>query len=202
MLGLEPQRRNRTTTNNNKNRVSKSKKDAKTAKEEQVKPEPREAGASHPTSDVRRAPHVKQEQPRNPYEARFTSTPMPPAVMTTTPHVIQPRLLTPCSDTDNYLAQNAYASPSADMAPSQSGLDFANHSHNSQDSVGWHAAHNMYGNFDAAYEMGTYGTGPCEHSHTHHSPDDMGDTSSLLSGNDDLVGMNIKHEDWDAAYQV
>lgn len=126
MLGLEPQRRNR--TNPNKSKVTKSsKKDSKAKKDDSVKPEASMETASIPESSQQPPPNIKQETLQPSYDNRLTPGPqMSPAQQpTSSPHAIQPRLLTPCSDTDAYAPSPVItSSPASDMINSQTSFEF------------------------------------------------------------------------------
>ena len=138
LLGLEPMRRNRTTTP--KSRVTKSKKDPKPKKNDKAKAEPSASPAPPPSKSRETAPSptpsppvpvskVKQEVSHHGLEdywdsrltPRLTPGPVPPPMsapaptpsMSTTPLTIQPRLLTPCSEADVFSPLSA--SPASDM---------------------------------------------------------------------------------------
>lgn len=130
MLGLEPQRRNR-TSKEKPNRVTKSKKEPKdqNSKKEEIKAEALKnhaESAASPTESPSIPTRIKQEcGPPAYHNSRTISTPMPMVSVAPTQHTIQPRLLTPCSDTDGFPASPAVtASPAAEMLNSQAPYDF------------------------------------------------------------------------------
>ncbi|KAH8677997.1 hypothetical protein BX600DRAFT_431310 [Xylariales sp. PMI_506] len=195
MLGLEPQRRNRTAKEKaNSNRVTKSKKDPKAKKDDGVKSEV--AAESPNTADSPEPPatKVKREITLPAYDNRMTPTPMASTPTTSMPHVIQPRLLTPCSDTDVYATPHGIASsPTAtDMFNSQTSYDFPQ-SHFAQEHVPWHPAP-MFPAFEPTYEFDGFAMG-CGHPHMHHH----GEPSSVPTAMVDHEGdhINVKHEHWD-----
>ncbi|CAJ2510975.1 Uu.00g066000.m01.CDS01 [Anthostomella pinea] len=142
MLGLEPTRRNRVGPP--KSRVTKSKKDPKAKRDESVKSESA-AGSPAPSTQGTPEPSpqkIKQESSQYGFDSRLTpgltpgpmSAPMTSApTMSNTP-VIQPRLLTPCSDTEGFATSSALASsPASDMMHSQNSFEYfmpASHEHN------------------------------------------------------------------------
>ncbi|KAI0900427.1 hypothetical protein F4806DRAFT_155676 [Annulohypoxylon nitens] len=127
MLGLEPTRRNR--TGQPKNRITKSKKEPRSRKEESVKSEPTPEPKLHDSIETS-PPRIKQESPYPSFESRLTPrlTPgpgsMPPPIQHV-PGTIHPRLLTPCSDMDMFSpSPPLMSSPTSDMIAPQNGLDY------------------------------------------------------------------------------
>ncbi|KAI1870017.1 hypothetical protein JX265_003157 [Neoarthrinium moseri] len=194
MLGLEPQRRNKTSKEKS-NRVTKSKKeskDTKSKKDDQVKAE----SATSPAAGTDRtspAPRIKQETIPSAYDNRLTPATMSATPTPTTQHVIQPRLLTPCSDTDMYpTAQALTSSPASEMINSQSAFDFSN-PHCSHDPTQWQQSP-MFSAFDPNYAFDGLGMG-YDHQSLHHH----GDYSAIPHPMADVEGegINVKHEHWD-----
>lgn len=121
LLGIEPQRRNRTGPN--KSKVTKSKKEVKPKKEKEekvgedqhIKPDPSAAPESRQEPPKVLSPKVKDEvikqEPQQPHsEALFTTVEMPPvSIPETQMQLHHSRLLTPCSDTDLLSAPRGYA---------------------------------------------------------------------------------------------
>lgn len=199
MLGLEPQRRNR-TTKEKPNRVTKSKrepKELKSKREDGVKLESHHEAAcvSDPAEVSLPTPRIKQENVAPSYNNRLT-----PASMSTTPtanthHAIQTRLLTPCSDTDGYPTSPAVMhSPAAEMINSQASYDFPM-GHFAHDQGMWshsqmfHAYEPPYA-FDAGMHM-TFD--PHQGMRHHHGECTTG--SGAGQGDGEHVG--VKHEHWD-----
>ncbi|KAK0651359.1 hypothetical protein B0T16DRAFT_77672 [Cercophora newfieldiana] len=137
MLGIEPQRRNR--TNQNRNRVTKKKKDDNKAKKGSPAPDGDKSDAD--TSPVKReghtttegsesvlAPKVKEERlfmpgapspldaPSQQQPATFSADHRASTAMSEMQARLQMRLLTPCSDSDILAATQGFAhSPPSDM---------------------------------------------------------------------------------------
>ncbi|KAI0457297.1 hypothetical protein F5B21DRAFT_102640 [Xylaria acuta] len=181
MLGLEPTRRNRTAPA--KSRVTKSKKDSKSRKDDSVKSE-----ASAPESPPTASPEPPQPQPQPqpqpiaqqkikqenaPYNYNNRMTPaltpgpvsVPPITIPNTT-MIQNRFLTPCSDTDAFSPSPAMASsPASEMIHSQSSYDF--HAPPCPEHVDPTWPHGS-SYFAAAYPFEDYTHTPCDHQHLQH----------------------------------
>lgn len=182
MLGIEPQKRNRTATS--KNRVTKSKKDGrakKTKDGDSVKedPESQESGVQDTATRVE-SPRVKREVSQLPPDGTVmssmfgtTSAAMSAADMRSQ---LQARLLTPCSDSDALAASSSYgASPGSDMLHADAPYDFAGSSpcaHGHQQMV-WAHGH-TYPSFGADFELNTYSVGRCDHHNSQTAVDQFG----------------------------
>lgn len=194
MLGLEPQRRNR-ASKENANRVTKTKKDPKDMKpkkEQSVKTEPTAPphDVVHPTPTVSHTPRIKQETVLSNRGDRLT-----PASMSTTAvgthHVIQPRLLTPCSDTDVYPTSPALTSSSVvEMLNPQGPYDF----HMGQfghDQI-WSQSP-MFPQYEPSYSFEGMPV-TFDHQGMHHQGEC---TIASQAGDRDGDHVSIKHEHWD-----
>lgn len=190
MLGIEPQKRNRTSTTS-KNRVTKSKKDGKTKKTRgdgsfQDEPSSQESGAqSTPKSE---SPRVKREMSQLPPEGTMMpsmfSTTSAPMSATDMQSQFQTRLLTPCSDSDALAASSSYgASPGSDMLQQDASYDFTASSPcaHGHEQMTWPHGH-AYPSFGVNFEFSGYSAGPSDqhnghiasgqvglHRHSHHS---------------------------------
>lgn len=201
MLGLEPQRRNR--TNPNKNRVNKSKKEPKAKKEEpSVKKDPADPSTASEEPKVE-SPRVKEEQARSsPVPTPSDSTPifaqsaLPPPDLHTQLHT---RLLTPCSDSDVLAAasQGFAASPTNDMMHSDVPFDFSGASQYGHGQMSWSRGQ-TYPTFSVGYDLDNYAVGFCHHQHGNpHGGDGLTvSPTGLLDENGNHV--MVKHEEWDA----
>ncbi|KAH6645978.1 hypothetical protein BKA67DRAFT_540972 [Truncatella angustata] len=195
MLNLEPQRRNR-TTKEKANRVTKSKKepkDSKSKKEDVVKTESVAGSASvaESTEAPSPSPRIKQERVPPTYNSRLT-----PASMSTTPAaathpVVQPRLLTPCSDTDTYpTSPTMMSSPATEMLTSQSPYEFPL-SHFGHDQLWSH--HSMFPPFEPPYAFD-----PMQMTFDHQGMHHHGEcTSAPGVGDAEGEEVSIKQEHWD-----
>jgi hypothetical protein len=196
MLGLEPQRRNR-TTKEKPNRVTKSKKepkDLKAKKEDSIKAET-VASFGSTTNPTRPASShaVKQESVPPSYDKeRPAAAPMSTTQTASTHHTIQPRLLTPSSDTDGFAASSAVTcSPTVEMLNSPTPYDFPM-GHFSHDPNMWSHAP-MFPTYDTQYAFEATHM-PFEHQNVHHH----GDCSTTqMAGEPEGEHANVKHEDWD-----
>lgn len=209
ILGLEPTRRNRTSPN--KSRVTKSKKEPKAKKDstvksesvpvESVSPEPQLAQDSREGS----ATMIKQETSPYSFDYRLTPrltpglTPGPTSAMSmsSTPGVIQPRFITPCSDMDRFSPSPALTSSPADFP--QSSFDYRSSPCPERPDPMWSQVPPFPTYGGAAYSFDAYENGscePCEHPQLRHeSPVHIGlPTQSIESEGDYIV---VKHEDWD-----
>lgn len=200
MLGLEPQRRNR--TNPNKSRVTKSKKEPKAKKEEpSIKQDP---GISivPPSNDEPKvaSPKVKQEQLQTspeptPSESRPGFTPS--AISAPDLHTqLHTRLLTPCSDSDVLAANQGYAaSPSNDMLHPDSQFDFSRAPQYAHDHMSWTRAQ-TFPTFGVGYDLDSYANSFCHHQHSHQAADGLTVSGGMLEA--DANHVMVKHEEWDA----
>ncbi|ETS79505.1 hypothetical protein PFICI_09358 [Pestalotiopsis fici W106-1] len=199
MLGLEPQRRNR-STKEKPNRVTKSKKepkDQKSKKEEAIKTESLKnlANATISPSQSPAIPmRIKQEGgPSTYHNNRMTPTPIPMISAAPTPHTIQPRLLTPCSDTDGFPASPAVtASPTAEMLNPQPSYDFPM-GHFSHDPPMWSNSSPMFPPYEHSF---TFEPIPIslEHQAMHHHSG-CATVPSETQAQGEYV--HVKHEHWD-----
>ncbi len=205
MLGLEPQRRNRTGATA-KAKVTKAKKEAKPKKEGAVKPDP--TPASPRLSAIPEAapasPGVKRELAQGVVESQL---PLAPSMTPMPDHHshLHTRLLTPCSDTDLLGTPQGYAAPSpvSDMLHPEPVFDFAAaacaHEH-----VAW-AHGSPYQAFGMPYEMDGYAAAFCEHPHQSpdqqaHHPAEGGVCVPSAVMKQDSSHMPIKDEEWDTRY--
>ncbi|TGJ88054.1 hypothetical protein E0Z10_g723 [Xylaria hypoxylon] len=201
MLGLEPTRRNRTGPP--KSRVTKSKKDSKNKKDDSVKSESSTPGSPHTASPEPPQPpsqKIKQENSSYNYNSRMTPalTPgpvsMPPTAIPNTT-MIQNRFLTPCSDTDTFVASPAMASsPTSDMIHSQNSFDF--HAPPCPDHIDPAWPHGT-SYFAAAYPFEDYTNTACDHQHFQHSLHPQCQLSlPSQSIENDIEQADVKREDW------
>lgn len=193
MLGIEPQKRNRTTSS--KNRVTKAKKDGKVKKSKdgngiKEDSDSQESGVPD-VAPKAESPRVKQEmsQPppdRNMLSSMFTtaSAPMSAADLQSQ---FQARLLTPCSDSDALAASSSYgASPSSDMLHTDAAFDFTVSSScaHGHEQMSWNHDH-AYPSFGTNFELSGYSSGPCDHQHGSLAGDRLGlHQHSQLAGQD------------------
>ncbi|KAH9883492.1 hypothetical protein F4778DRAFT_801841 [Xylariomycetidae sp. FL2044] len=215
MLGTEPTRRNRTGPP--KARVTKSKKDPKGRKDgpENPKPEPEVDSPapsieSSPAPSEPPAPRIKQENTSfGGYNMRLTpgltpgptSVPVPnPTAMSSAmanPPTIQPRFLTPCSDTDMRSSPALTSSPASEMVHSQNSCDY----HPSPSpfpepaNSPWQPGH-TYSAFAAPYPYDDFGRHPCDHQPMYpHLHSHLGFPNPSIESESDHV--DVKHERWD-----
>ncbi|KAI0428995.1 hypothetical protein F5Y09DRAFT_271520 [Xylaria sp. FL1042] len=200
MLGLEPTKRNR--TGSPKSRVTKSKKDPKNKKSDNIKPESSAPGPSHsasPEPPPSNSQKIKQESSSYAYSNRMTPalTPgpvsMPPVAIPSTT-MLHNRFLTPCSDNDTFGASPTMAStPTSDMIQSQTSFDF--HAPPCPDHVDPTWTHGT-SYFAAAYPFDDYST-PCDHQHIQHalhSQCTIGLPSQSIESESEQA--DVKREDW------
>ncbi|KAI1084482.1 hypothetical protein F5B20DRAFT_298110 [Whalleya microplaca] len=203
MLGLEPTRRNRASPA--KPRIRKSKKDSTSRKDESVKsesapesPVPQEM-LDMPDMPETPVPKIKQENSQYGFDSRLTPglTPGPtsaPPTMSNTPAVIQPRFLTPCSETESFTPSPMLASsPTSDMINSPSSFDFAGPSCSDHTDPAWQHGP-AYTNF-ATYAFDDYGIGSCEYQHMHHHQVHLGLPNQTIEADGDHI--DVKNEDRD-----
>ncbi|KAI0025882.1 hypothetical protein F4780DRAFT_774732 [Xylariomycetidae sp. FL0641] len=202
MLGTEPTRRNRAGPP--KSRVTKPKKDGKGKKDDAVKSEPAgDSSAPGEPSSAPSPPNIKQETPSYGYDNRLTPG-LTPAPMTSVPTmastpVIQPRLLTPCSDTDAFATASALASSPAPshMMNSTSTFDFATPPCPDHIDPAWQH-HSPYSAF-TGYHFDHFDPAACDpaHMHTHHPGHLTLPCRSTEDDNEHLTADMVKREDWD-----
>ncbi|KAI1210583.1 uncharacterized protein F4807DRAFT_52751 [Annulohypoxylon truncatum] len=200
MLGLEPTRRNR--TGQPKSRVSKSKKEPRSRKDESVKSEPAPDSPELHDSIETPPPRIKQESPYPSFESRLTPrlTPGPgsmPPPMHHTSGVIQPRLLTPCSDVDLFSpSPSLMSSPNSDMITAHSSFDYRASPCPDHNDPMWPSVPS-FAAYSPTYPFDEYGAGPCEHPQMHPHPQvHLGLPSQPIEPNEDWV--DVKREaSWD-----
>ncbi|ROW04392.1 hypothetical protein VSDG_00734 [Cytospora chrysosperma] len=225
LLGIEPQRRNRTAAN--KSKVTKSKKETKTKtkkekekdeEEQPIKPDPSAAPDHHQENfkalspkikdeaGVKKEPQQQQQQTHHP----DAPTEMPPAPITEAQlHFHHSRLLTPCSDTDIFAASHGYASsPVSEMLHSHnhepSPFDYAGaaHCHVAPDQVAssWQPSPS-YSPFQLQpYDMDGFGAAPfCDHQHAVTHTEGFGIAPSAMMG-PDHTHVPVKQEEWDTRF--
>ncbi|GAW15021.1 hypothetical protein ANO14919_044290 [Xylariales sp. No.14919] len=200
MLGLEPTKRNRPGPP--KSRVTKSKKDSKNKKGESVKSESSTPGSPHTASPEPPQPtsrKIKQENSSYTYNNRMTPalTPSPvsmPTAAVPSTTMIQNRFLTPCSDTDTFVASPVMApSPASDMLHSQNSFDFHAPCPDHIDPA-WPQGTSY---FAAAYPYEDYTNTACDHQHFQHSLHAQCQLSlPSQSIESDIEHTNVKREDW------
>jgi len=181
MLGVEPTRRNRTSTSTTKSRVTKSKKDAKI----------RKGDGSRATSGIR----IKEESINTMLDNRMTPGLTPGSLSSTSPIIDQmnhQRLMTPTSDHDffNSPLVPTIGSPPADVFNSQSLFDFQASSCLSHDDSSWQQGMG-YSAFSAAYHLDDFVT-TSEAQHLLQPSD-----THLGLGNQTGLCANVKNEEWD-----
>ncbi|KAI2473357.1 hypothetical protein F4781DRAFT_427374 [Annulohypoxylon bovei var. microspora] len=202
MLGLEPTRRNRTGLS--KSRVSKSKKEPRARRDENVKSEPAPDSPEPHDSIEAPPPRIKQESPYPTFESRLTPrlTPGPVPMsaiqnMANTSGVIQPRLLTPCSDIDMFSpSPPLMSSPSSGMITSPNSFEFRESPCPDHNDPMWPTVP-PYAAYSPSYPFDEYGAGHCEHPHMHpHAQVHLGLPSQSNEPNEDWV--DVKREaSWD-----
>lgn len=194
MLGLEPQRRNR--TNANKSKVTKSKKEPKTKKEEPIKPDPSPDGASIPDVPMDPLQTIKHENQQLAPESQLVHAPFAGMSVPDAQAQLHTRLLTPCSDTDLLAAVGGYApSPASDMVHSEGSYDFPSSAPCAHDQGPWQP-NSPYSAFSLPYDLEGYSMGLCEHQHTHHHTEELYVPPAMVES--DPNNVSVKHEDWDA----
>lgn len=195
MLGLEPQRRNR-TSKEKPNRVVKSKKevkDPKSKKQDAMKAEsPKHfTNGVDPGESPALATRIKQESGPPTYQST-RMTPMSMASTAPMQHTIASRLLTPCSDTDGFPASPAVtaASPGAEMLNSQAAYDFPM-GHFPHDPAMWpHSP--MFSAYDPSYAFEPMHM-PFEHQAMHHHG---GCVPPPAEAEAEVDHVHVKHEEW------
>lgn len=194
MLGLEPQRRNK--TNPDKSRVTKPKKNPKAKKEEIVKSEPaaEPPNTAGPWEQQPPTAKIKQEMPhgQSVFDSRLTPAPLSTDPSPATQQVLQPRLLTPCSDTDSYMAaQPMTSSPTTEMLNAAAPYDFSSPPY-AHDLNGW-ASGPTYSSY-TPFEFDAYAI-PCGYPYMHIHPNIHSHIHPTAdTGMEDA---NVKHEGWD-----
>ncbi|KAI1411731.1 hypothetical protein F5Y13DRAFT_164937 [Hypoxylon sp. FL1857] len=201
LLGLEPTRRNR--TRDPKCRVTKLRKGSKGKKDENVKAESTPDPPGPQESFEAPPPRIKQESSQynyNRFALRLTpdSGPMPCGpTMPNTPNVIQPRLLTPCSD--DMFSPNATlaSSPVSDMLNSQnSSFEFRGSPCPDHTDPMWPSVPS-YPTFAPNYSFDDYGARPCDHPHPHVHPSQVHLGLPTQPNESEADFVDVKHEPWD-----
>ncbi|KAK8093925.1 hypothetical protein PG997_000610 [Apiospora hydei] len=195
MLGLEPKPRNKTVAaEKDKHRITKSKKAPKPKREEMIKHEPAMTPSNTRSPSEPPTPKIKQEMAQSPYNSRLTPGPVSAASSPALPHVIQPRLLTPCSDTDGYstTAQGLTPSPATDMFSTQPPFDFAA-THYGHDPTPWPPGP-MFPSFHTTFEFDPVNL-TCGYPHMHAHADAPHHSHGPAENEESGVG--VKHEAWD-----
>ncbi|KAI1170567.1 hypothetical protein F4777DRAFT_107109 [Nemania sp. FL0916] len=206
MLGLEPNKRNRSGPP--KSRVTKSKRDPKGKNDDGTKSEPSVQGSPPAVSPDPPQPsplRIKEEEPSSHgYHNRLTPAltpgpvPAPPATTVPNASIMQNRFLTPCSDTDNtYPASPVVAhSPASEMLHSQNSFDFpAPPCHDHADPSWPHGT--SY--FAAAYPYEDYASIPCDHHHLQHAPHppyQVALPSQSIETDVEHAQADVKRENW------
>ncbi|KAI0008458.1 hypothetical protein F4779DRAFT_448063 [Xylariaceae sp. FL0662B] len=199
ILGIEPTRRNRTGPAN-PSRVTKSKKGSNAKKSKDVKAESTTESPAPPEIPELPAPKIKQETLQYGFDNRLTPglTPGPtsaPPTMSNTPTVIQPRFLTPCSDTDSFTpSPTLTSSPTSDMINTQNTFDFAGPSCSDHTDPAWQHGP-AYTTFANSYPFDDYGLGSCDQHMHHHQQAHFAILNQTIEGDGDDI--DVKHEDWD-----
>lgn len=153
------------------------------------------------TETIPSATRIKQESVPPTYHNsnnNNSSSRLTPASMSTTPaatshHVIQPRLLTPCSDTDGYPTSPAITSSPipSNLLNSQASYDFPM-GHFSHDPAIW--SHSpMFPPYESAYTYDGMAM-TFEHQGIHHHGECI---STHGAGEDDAEHISVKHEHWE-----
>lgn len=185
MLGVEPTRRNRTSSTSSRSRVTKSKKETKI----------RRGDGSRPTSAIR----IKEEPLQSMLDSRLTPGLTPGSLNSTSPmldHGMHQRLMTPTSDHDLFNSPQvpSMPSPTEEFLQGPSLFDFQAPSCLSQDDSAWQQGI-PFSAFSAAYHYDDFGT----NSQAHH----------LLQPSDSHLGLssqtglcNVKNEEWDPYHQL
>lgn len=194
MLGIEPKPRHKTVAEKDKHRITKSKKAPKAKREEIVKSEPTitPANTASPEPPTLK---IKQEMAQSPYDSRFTPGPASAASSPAMSHVIQPRLLTPCSDTDRFAstAQGMTSSPATEMFSTQPPfVDFAA-PHYSHEPTAWPQGP-MFPSFHTTFEFDPINL-TCVYPHVHPHTETPQHSHGPAENEDGGVG--IKHEIWE-----
>lgn len=217
LLGIEPQRRNRTAAN--KSKITKSKKDTKnkTKKEKEedeqlIKPDPNATPDAHQEDSKTLSPKIKNEaiikeetqQTRTDAPTEMPPVSMPEAQM----QFHHNRLLTPCSETDLFAASHGYAaSPVNEMLHNHhetSPFDYtgAAHCHVDPNQVApsWQPSPS-YSPFQLqSYDMDGFGAAPFfGHQHTVAHPEGLGIAPSEMMG-PDHSHVPVKQEEWDTRF--
>ncbi|KAI1461079.1 hypothetical protein F4805DRAFT_312929 [Annulohypoxylon moriforme] len=202
MLGLEPTRRNR--TGQPKSRVTKSKREPRSKKDGSFKCEPTPDSPELHDSIETPPPRIKQEG--SPYPPSFDSrltprlTPGPgsmPPPMQNPSGVIQPRLLTPCSDLDMFSpSPTLMSSPNSDMITSHNSFEFRGSPCPDHNDPMW-ASVPPYPAYSPSYPYDEYGNGPYHHTHMPLNQQvHLGLPSQQIEPNEDWV--DVKRESsWD-----
>lgn len=218
LLGTQPQRRNRVS---NKAKVTKSKIESKTKKEneEPIKPESNVAPSirqEDAKDHIKNEAMVKREtqQSESHTQSRLTPADLPPVSMADAQLHFHNRLMTPCSDTDLFGPASGFAtSPASDMLHHDQPFDYAGtasvvgpapvaHCGGAHDHGSWQPSPS-YSPFQMApYEIEGYGASGAFGDHHHHTPhpEDFGVAPSAMMAAPDHTHTPVKHEDWDTHF--
>ncbi|OTB05376.1 hypothetical protein M426DRAFT_138938 [Hypoxylon sp. CI-4A] len=203
MLGLEPQPRNRPGPP--KARVTK-KRGPRAKKDDNIKPElTPEPPMLHETTEMSPPPPpiIKQESSPYNFNSRLTPrlTPGPGPMSATssvgnTYSVIQPRFLTPCSDTDMFSVSPSpglTSSPVDDMFHSHGSFDYRN-SPCPQRPDPMLTSNPTYPAYSPNYPYEEYGAGSCEFPHMHqHSQMQLTMPTHSSDLDDEYVEIKYEH---------
>ncbi|KAI1800849.1 hypothetical protein F4811DRAFT_491638 [Daldinia bambusicola] len=204
--GNEPAKRNR--TGQPKNRVTKSKKDPKEKKDVRVKLEgalqflPDSSATPEPSETP--APEIKQERVPYDFGDRFTPrlTPGPSSAMLAASvlqrnhGVIQPRFLTPCSDTDFFSPSPALASsPTGDMMASPASFSFRDSPCPERPDPMWSSVPH-YSAYGSGASFDEFRSSPCEGPYAHsHSQAPQGHPYRTIEVEEDYVVVKAEREE-------
>lgn len=212
LLGIEPQRRNRTT--NNKSKITKTKKESKSKREkEECENKPESGAVPSPKSGIKAEPTVKREPEQQAFLniCDAASELHTPSAMTGAQQLqFHNRLMTPCSETDLLIghAPGYASSPASELLQRDNPtFDYAGpavlaaghctaHEHQA-----WSQPSPSYSPFAvSSYELDGYHGGQpsafCDHTHTPH-PENYGVAPSAMMAPDHSP---VKQEDWDPRF--
>ena len=214
VLGLEPTKRKRTGTP--KSRVTKSKKEPKLKKDMRVKSEPSPCETNPKETPVAPEPKVKQEHPQATQEPQLDSrltprltpgpmtTSMPAPIATSIPTTmpsaatnmmvnpcIQPRLLTPCGDTDIF--NPLVSSPTGGMINTHNRFDSPASPFTQPDPI-WHQQPMSSSSFGTPFSFSDLGMGVSNHQHFHENYAML--NQSIEVDNEETDNITVKRE-WD-----
>jgi hypothetical protein len=209
-LNIEPQRRNRAGAT--KSKVTKSKKEPKTKKENEqpikndpnAPPDTQEEESKAPSSKIKDETRVKREFKQTPSETCVVQADMPPTSLPDTQMQFHNRLLTPCSDSDLFAMSHGYAtSPASDVLRHEPGhYDYTGATaHCGHESASWQPSPSYSPFAMPPYEMDSYGAPApafCDHQHITH-PEDFGIAPSAMMAPDQSHAL-VKHEEWDSRF--
>ncbi|KAI1341925.1 hypothetical protein F5Y15DRAFT_375687 [Xylariaceae sp. FL0016] len=197
LLGTEPTRRNRTTQP--KSRVTKSKKDLKTRREDTVKTESVASSPCDVSESVEpQPPRVKREASHFNLDSRLTPgltpAPIPTPTSMSNAHIISTRLLTPCSDSEGFTRTPVLtASPTNEMMYNAAPFDFHTSPFPEQLDPAWPHGTTFFN--AATFPNESFGSS-CDHPRMqHHTQAQYDMPSHSIETETDHV--DVKHEDWD-----